>query len=184
MIVSYEINSAPVVYLSANTAEESTQDALVVEGQEELELEAQEESVETAIDSEESVETNSVEEGSSEEVSSEETASEEVASEQAVAEKTDEDTLEGEMEESAEDIGGEAEVSSEEAEGEVVEGEMDGMAPEGDMTEGVTEVKDPLLSSPVAVGGISLAVIVAGCVIGFILAKRRIKKGIEVYEDF
>ena len=50
--------------------------------------------------------------------------------------------------------------------------------------EGTVEVKDPLLSSPVAVGGISLAVIAVGCVLGFILAKRKIKKGIEVYEDF
>jgi hypothetical protein len=44
-------------------------------------------------------------------------------------------------------------------------------------------VKDPLLSSWPFVIGISAAVLAISIVIGVLLAKRKIKKGIELYED-
>ncbi|ROR31397.1 hypothetical protein EDD66_10113 [Mobilisporobacter senegalensis] len=43
--------------------------------------------------------------------------------------------------------------------------------------------KDPLLASWPFVAGISLATIVLGLTIGILLAKKRIKKGIVLYED-
>jgi len=48
---------------------------------------------------------------------------------------------------------------------------------------GMTTVKDPLLSSWVFVIGISTAVLFVSVAVGLLLAKRRIKKGIEIYED-
>ena len=44
-------------------------------------------------------------------------------------------------------------------------------------------VKEPLLSSPVAIGGISAAVAVVGIALGVLLGKLRIRKGIDLYED-
>lgn len=52
----------------------------------------------------------------------------------------------------------------------------------GDMTEGM-EVKDPLLSSWPFVIGVSSAVLVVSILLGVLLARRKIKKGIEIYED-
>ena len=46
-----------------------------------------------------------------------------------------------------------------------------------------TGVKDPLLSSWPFVIGISFAVLAVSVALGVLLAKRRIKKGIELYED-
>jgi hypothetical protein len=43
--------------------------------------------------------------------------------------------------------------------------------------------KDPLLSSWPFVLGISAAVLAISIIIGVLLAKRKIKKGIELYED-
>lgn len=43
--------------------------------------------------------------------------------------------------------------------------------------------KDPLLSSWIFVIGISLATLAIGFTLGLILAKRKIKKGFELYED-
>ena len=56
---------------------------------------------------------------------------------------------------------------------------------EGMMTETMagTQGKDPLLSSWPFVIGISAAVLAVSIVIGVLLAKRKIKKGIELYED-
>jgi hypothetical protein len=48
---------------------------------------------------------------------------------------------------------------------------------------GMGEVKDPLLSSWPFVIGISAAVLVVSIVIGVLLAKLKIKKGIDLYED-
>ena len=45
------------------------------------------------------------------------------------------------------------------------------------------KVKDPLLSNWLFVGGISAATLIVSIVLGILLAKRRIKKGIELYED-
>lgn len=45
------------------------------------------------------------------------------------------------------------------------------------------QVKDPLLSSWPFVIGISAAVLFVSVVLGILLAKRKIKKGIELYED-
>ncbi len=46
-----------------------------------------------------------------------------------------------------------------------------------------TGVKDPLLSSWPFVIGISVASLALSVVIGVLLAKRKIKKGFELYED-
>lgn len=45
------------------------------------------------------------------------------------------------------------------------------------------EVKDPILSSWPFVLGISALVLAASVALGIFLAKRKIKKGIELYED-
>lgn len=49
--------------------------------------------------------------------------------------------------------------------------------------ETMAEVKDPLLSSWPFVIGISSAVLVVSVFLGVLLARRKIKKGIELYED-
>jgi uncharacterized membrane protein len=46
-----------------------------------------------------------------------------------------------------------------------------------------TGVKDPLMSSWPFVIGISVAILAVSMVLGALLAKRKIKKGIELYED-
>lgn len=48
---------------------------------------------------------------------------------------------------------------------------------------GMEEVKDPLLSSWPFVIGISAAVLLVSIAVGVLLAKLRIKKGIDLYED-
>lgn len=48
---------------------------------------------------------------------------------------------------------------------------------------GIPKVKDPLLSNWIFVIGISAAVLAVSVVLGILLAKRKIKKGIELYED-
>lgn len=48
---------------------------------------------------------------------------------------------------------------------------------------GMAEVKDPLLSSWPFVIGISAAVLAVSVVLGVLLARRKIKKGIDLYED-
>ncbi len=64
-------------------------------------------------------------------------------------------------------------------------GYMDGgMFPDGGMTVDPTSgMKSSLLSSWPFVIGISSAVLVVSIVLGALLAKRKIKKGIELYED-
>ncbi len=57
-------------------------------------------------------------------------------------------------------------------------GYMDGMSGETQQS-----VADTLLSSPVALGGIAVAVLALGILFGFLSAKRKIKKGIDLYED-
>lgn len=75
-------------------------------------------------------------------------------------------------------------------EGEVIDasGDMSGM--EGiDGMEGMegeiaaTTTKDPFLSSYVPIVGITAATLVVGTIIGILLAKKKIKKGIDLYED-
>lgn len=51
------------------------------------------------------------------------------------------------------------------------------------MEAGMTEVKDPLLASWPFVLGISGAVLLVSVALGAFLARRKIKKGIEIYED-
>lgn len=75
----------------------------------------------------------------------------------------------------------------------VVEGEVatdatiyeEGMYTEDGMyaETGMSEMKDPLLSSWPFVIGISAAVFFVSVALGALLAKRKIKKGIELYED-
>ena len=66
---------------------------------------------------------------------------------------------------------------------------MDGVAMEGDMMmdPGMmgeeTGVKDPLLSNWFFVGGISAVTFTAAVLLGLLWAKRKIKKGIDLYED-
>lgn len=53
----------------------------------------------------------------------------------------------------------------------------------GDMSSGTeATVKDPLLSSWVFIGGISAATLAVSIVLGILLAKKRIKKGFDIYE--
>ena len=54
---------------------------------------------------------------------------------------------------------------------------------ESTMVDPMGAVKDPLLSSWPFVIGISAAVLAVSVAIGVLLAKRKIKKGIELYED-
>lgn len=58
-----------------------------------------------------------------------------------------------------------------------------GATGEGTMVDPMGAVKSPLLSSWPFVIGISTAVLAVSVVIGVLLAKRKIKKGIELYED-
>lgn len=62
--------------------------------------------------------------------------------------------------------------------GYIDEGYMNGEFP----VEGST-VKDPILSSWPFVIGVSAGVLVISVVLGILLAKRKIKKGFELYED-
>lgn len=59
----------------------------------------------------------------------------------------------------------------------------EGMIVDPGMGMGMPEVKDPLLSSWFFVIGISAAVLVVSVGLGALLARRRIKKGIDLYED-
>ncbi len=72
----------------------------------------------------------------------------------------------------------------------VFEGDMggeigfgEGMYQDPSMETGMAEVKDPLLSSWPFVIGISAAVLFVSMALGALLARRKIKKGIELYED-
>lgn len=55
----------------------------------------------------------------------------------------------------------------------------------GDMTGSTQEVPlgDKLMGSWAFVGGVSAAVLVIGVLFGLLSAKRKIKKGIDLYED-
>lgn len=54
-----------------------------------------------------------------------------------------------------------------------------------EMTESTQQVSmgDKLMSSPIFVGGVTAAVLAFGVLLGIFSAKRRIKKGIDLYED-
>lgn len=62
---------------------------------------------------------------------------------------------------------------------------MDDMGYMGEMAEGTQQVSkaDELLGSWIFVGGITAGVLALGVLLGLLLAKRRIKKGIDLYED-
>lgn len=62
-------------------------------------------------------------------------------------------------------------------------GYVDGGYVDGGMTGEIATVKDPLLSSWPFVIGVSAGVLVISVVLGILLAKRKIKKGFELYED-
>ena len=59
----------------------------------------------------------------------------------------------------------------------------EGMAGDGMAMGTETGVKDPIMSNWFFVGGISAFMLVISIVFGILLAKKRIKKGIELYED-
>lgn len=61
-------------------------------------------------------------------------------------------------------------------------GDMPGVDGTYGETTGST-TKDPFLSSYVPIAGISAATLVVGVIIGILLAKKKIKKGIDLYED-
>jgi len=63
-----------------------------------------------------------------------------------------------------------------------MEGEP-GIIPGMDGGMGGQTVKDPILSNWFFVGGVSAGTLIVSIVLGILLAKRRIKKGIELYED-
>ena len=64
-------------------------------------------------------------------------------------------------------------------------GDMDYMVGMDEMTEGTQEVPlgDKLMGSPVFIGGVAAAVLAIGVLLGLLSAKRKIKKGIDLYED-
>ena len=62
-------------------------------------------------------------------------------------------------------------------------GYVDGGYVDGGMPGEAATVKDPLLSSWPFVIGVSAGVLVVSVVLGILLAKRKIKKGFELYED-
>ncbi len=64
-------------------------------------------------------------------------------------------------------------------------GDMDYMIGMDDTMEGTQEVPlgDKLMSSWVFVGGVAAAVLAIGVLLGLLSAKRKIKKGIDLYED-
>ncbi|NLO08702.1 MAG: hypothetical protein GX129_02380 [Clostridiales bacterium] len=68
-------------------------------------------------------------------------------------------------------------------EGYIDPGFYEGGYMEPGMEMGMAEVKDPLLSSWPFVIGISAAVFVVSIALGALLAKLKIKKGIDLYED-
>lgn len=162
MVVEFGADFVPVVFLTADNVDIGENDAVVVEGQEDITGETVEEEVtadgEEAVEGEETVGEDVVVEG------------EDAVAEDAAAEG--EEAVEGDVLPEEELLGSGAAYEDE-------------MAMEGiDMTgEEVQPAKDPLLSSPVFVGGVSLGVLVVGGVLGFLLARRKIKKGIEIYED-
>lgn len=62
-------------------------------------------------------------------------------------------------------------------------GYMEGGYMDPGMETGMGEIKDPFLSSWTNVIGISAAVLVVSIALGALLAKLKIKKGIDLYED-
>lgn len=64
----------------------------------------------------------------------------------------------------------------------VIDGGMFGEVGEG-MGELATTTKAPLMSSWIFVGGITAAVLAVSITLGILLAKSKIKKGFELYED-
>lgn len=60
---------------------------------------------------------------------------------------------------------------------------MEGMYPGMDGDMGAQTAKDPILSNWFFVGGVSAGTFIVSIILGLLLAKRRIKKGIELYED-
>jgi hypothetical protein len=59
----------------------------------------------------------------------------------------------------------------------------EGMYMDPGMETGMAEVKDPLLSSWPFVLGVSGGVLIISVALGAFLARRKIKKGIDLYED-
>jgi hypothetical protein len=110
------------------------------------------------------------------------TVTEEVTGDTAVADEAVTDTAVSE-EVISEEIAGDVKVIAGEeviSDGSYVDpGYTEGMV----VDPGMTQVKDPLLSSWPFVIGISLAVLFVSIALGAFLAKRKIKKGIEIYED-
>lgn len=64
----------------------------------------------------------------------------------------------------------------------MVMGEGD-VVTEGSSIGGDASIKDPILSSWPFVIGISSGTLIISVIIGILLAKRKIKKGFELYED-
>lgn len=111
-------------------------------------------------------------------------------------ESTEGESVDGEVTDTeATDVEGETAtegITEDVPEGEVIDASGDADMAGMDMT-GMDEsmmgdttgstVKDPFLSSPVPIIGISAATLVVGVLCGILLAKKKIKKGIDLYED-
>lgn len=182
MLVEIGADFIPVVFLTTGTQDASSDGAVEVEGQEVLAVEASEEA---ASEAGAEVTASAADEATSaeSEIETETEASDVAADTESVEgeEAVDGETAEGEVATDEEVISGDAGVVEGDSteSGDVYSEEMMG----GSMAMTEDTAKDPLLSSPVFVGGISLGVLVVGGVLGFILAKKKIKKGIEIYED-
>ncbi len=108
-----------------------------------------------------------------------ETATDEVVTDETITEGIDTEEVVGE-------VGSDVAVEGEDImiDDPYVDPIMNGDMGEGMVVDpGMTGVKDPLLSSWPFVIGISVAVLFVSIALGAFLAKRKIKKGIELYED-
>lgn len=124
-----------------------------------------------------------VEEAPMEEVVTDETAVDEVVTDEGVVGET---VVEGEVLTTEEVVGEPAVLEGAAGEGINQEGQMTtetGTIVDPGFDTGMADTKDPLLSSWLFVIGISIAVLFVSVALGVFLAKRKIKKGIELYED-
>lgn len=164
MTLEFIIDQIPVVYLSSNISEDTSADSAVVEGQEDI----KEEPIDGNVESNQTDMENETSVGAEEGEGDLEASGDSEGSEEGMP---DAESQQGES--------GDASLS---------EGAMEGGSMYGSMapvpgTGSQSSAKDPLLSSPVAVIGISVLFLVVGGVLGFLLAKRKIKKGIDIYEN-
>ncbi|SES70197.1 hypothetical protein [[Clostridium] polysaccharolyticum] len=160
MKISFGANFIPVVYLTAAAVGDEDEDCIVVEGQEGLEEEYTRKETKPA-DSDLAGE---------EAVNSENYASEGEAIEEA-------DMVEGEEKEVTEEETAEETTKETGESGQEEDNESQPLQGE------VKQSKEPVFGRPAVLGGCSLLMLLAGCVLGFLLAKKQIKKESELSEE-